>query len=213
MCNPTIGMMAVSAVSAGLQYKMGKAQQEAAYARDKRQNELARKNAIIRYASAQLKIRQELEKSAQADLRGTLKARKARATYIAGVGDAGGLALSGSTNALLIGYFECAVVFTIVNPKNKPVAIFGINDVGNNVGAIWLLATDKLKDIQYSFLRENKKVIDFLNTKYKILWNFVDCRNSLHIKWLKWCGFKFIRKTNYGVLQKPFYEIIRINNV
>ena len=115
--------------------------------------------------------------------------------------------------ALLNGYKNGVIVFTIVNFKNKPVGIFGINDVGNNVGAIWLLATDKLKDIQYSFLRENKKVIDFLNTKYKILWNFVDCRNSLHIKWLKWCGFKFINKQKYGVLNKPFYEFIRINNV
>ena len=115
--------------------------------------------------------------------------------------------------AMMIGYLENVIVFTIVNKYNEPVAIFGINDVGQNVGAIWLLATDKLKDIQYSFLRENKKVIDFLNTKYKILWNFVDCRNSLHIKWLKWCGFKFINKQNYGVLNKPFYEFIRINNV
>jgi hypothetical protein len=115
--------------------------------------------------------------------------------------------------ALLTGYIENVIVFTIVNKYNEPVAIFGINDVGQNVGAIWLLATDKLKDIQYSFLRENKKVIDFLNTKYKILWNFVDCRNSLHIRWLKWCGFKFINKQKYGVLNKPFYEFIRINNV
>ena len=115
--------------------------------------------------------------------------------------------------ALHLSYKFSAISFTIVNPQNEPVAIFGINDVGNNVGAIWLLATDKLKDIQYTFLRENKKVIDFLNTKYKILWNFVDCRNSLHIRWLKWCGFKFINKQNYGVLNKPFYEFIRINNV
>ena len=115
--------------------------------------------------------------------------------------------------ALMIGYLENVIVFTIVNKNNEPVAIFGINDVGNNVGAIWLVATNKLKDIQYSFLRENKKVIDFLNTKYKILWNFVDCRNSLHIRWLKWCGFKFINKQKYGVLNKPFYEFIRINNV
>ena len=115
--------------------------------------------------------------------------------------------------AMMIGYLENVIVFTIVNKYNEPVAIFGINDVGQNVGAIWLLATDKLKDIQYSFLRENKKVIDFLNTKYKILWNFVDCRNSLHIRWLKWCGFKFINKQKYGVLNKPFYEFIRINNV
>ena len=112
--------------------------------------------------------------------------------------------------ALYLSFKYSDISFTIVNTENEPVAIFGINDAGNNVGAIWLLATDKLKDIQFSFLRENKKVIDFLNTKYKILWNFVDCRNSLHIKWLKWCGFKFINKQNYGVLNKPFYEFIRI---
>ena len=106
MCSPTIALSVASIASAGLQYKMGKAQQQAQYAAQKRQNELAKKNAIQRYASAQLKIRQELEKSAQADLRGTLKARKARATYIAGVGDAGGLALSGSTNALLANYYR-----------------------------------------------------------------------------------------------------------
>ena len=115
--------------------------------------------------------------------------------------------------ALMTGYLQNVLVFTIVNFKNEPVGIFGVNDVGNNVGAIWLLATDKLKDIQYSFLRENKKVISFLNTKYKILWNFVDCRNSLHIRWLKWCGFKFINKQKYGVLNKHFYEFIRINYV
>ena len=112
--------------------------------------------------------------------------------------------------AMMIGYLENVIVFTIVNKNNEPVAIFGINDVGQNVGAIWLLATDKLKDIQYSFLRENKKVIDFLNTKYKILWNYVDCRNSLHIKWLKWCGFIFINKQRRGVLNKNFYEFIKL---
>jgi len=106
MCSPTIALTVASVASAGLQYQSGKAQQKAQYAAQKRQNELAKKNAIQRYASAQLKIRQELTKSAQADLRGTLKARKARATYIAGVGDAGGLAISGSTNALLANYYR-----------------------------------------------------------------------------------------------------------
>jgi hypothetical protein len=104
MCSPTIALTVASVASAGLQYKQGKAQQKAQYAQQVRQNELARKNAVARYASAQLKIRQELSKASQSDLRGTLKARKARATYIAGVGDAGGLALSGSTNALLANY-------------------------------------------------------------------------------------------------------------
>jgi len=104
MCSPTIALTVASVASAGLQYKQGKAQQKAQYAQQVRQNELARKNAVARYASAQLKIRQTLAKASQSDLKGTLKARKARATYIAGVGDAGGLALSGSTNSLLANY-------------------------------------------------------------------------------------------------------------
>ena len=106
MCSPTIALTVASVASAGLQYQQGKAQQKAQYAQQVRQNELAKKNAVARYASAQLKIRQELAKASQQDLKGTLKARKARATYIAGVGDAGGLALSGSTNALLANYYR-----------------------------------------------------------------------------------------------------------
>ena len=125
------------------------------------------------------------------------------------------LAGSGLTpyEALLIGFKNSVVVFTIFNPKNKPVGIFGINNYEKDIGVIWLLATKDLAKIQIAFLKECREVIKFLNIKYKILWNFVDCRNQLHIKWLKWCGFKFIRRLNRGVLQKPFYEIIRINNV
>ncbi len=115
--------------------------------------------------------------------------------------------------ALLKGYLENVIVFTIVNRKNIPVGIFGVNDCGSGVGAIWLLASEDLTTAQISFLRQCRDVVKVLNTKYKILWNFVDCRNSLHIKWLKWCGFKFINKQKYGVLNKPFYEFIRINNV
>ena len=106
MCSPTIALTVASVASAGLQYQQGKAQQKAIQAQQIRQNNLAKKNAIARYASAQLKIRQELKKSAQADLKGTLKARKARATYLAGASDAGGLAISGSTNALLANYYR-----------------------------------------------------------------------------------------------------------
>ena len=115
--------------------------------------------------------------------------------------------------ALLKGFKNSAIVFTIFNSKNKPVGIFGVDDCGNGVGGIWLLATKDLTKIQIAFLKQCREVIQFLNTKYKILWNFVDCRNQLHIKWLKWCGFQFINKKNYGVLNKPFYEFIRINYV
>ena len=72
----------------------------------KKQNELARENAIQRYASEQLKIRQTLKQASQKDLEATLKSRRARARFITEAGDAGGLALSGSTTALLANYYR-----------------------------------------------------------------------------------------------------------
>jgi|TARA_R100000656_G_scaffold121662_1_gene96748 hypothetical protein len=122
------------------------------------------------------------------------------------------LAASGLTpfDALKKSFDSSQICFTIVNPKDEPVGIFGVADLGGVIGGIWMLGTDNLASIQIAFLKECKKVIQLLNKKYKILWNHVDCRNQLHIKWLKWCGFKFINKKNFGVLNKPFYEFIRI---
>ncbi len=105
MCNPTTAVIAISAASAGLQFQQAKQQQKNAYAQQKRQNEIARKNAIQRYASEQLRIRQEVEKSKDKGFQATLKSRKARAEFLAGAGDAG-IAISGSTEALLADYYR-----------------------------------------------------------------------------------------------------------
>jgi hypothetical protein len=86
-------------------------------------------------------------------------------------------------------------------------------DCGDGVGAIWLLATKDLATIKIAFLKKCKEVVEVFHKKYRIICNFVDCRNQLHIKWLKWCGFKFINKQKWGVLQKPFYQFIKIKNV
>ena len=108
--------------------------------------------------------------------------------------------------ALLRGYVHSEVCFTIIDKENIPVGMFGVG----KEGTIWLLATNDIHRIRFSFLRESRKVIDFLNQKYPLLWNYVDCRNELHIRWLKWCGFSFLRKIPNGKLQQPFYEFIKI---
>ena len=105
MCNPTVALVATSAVSAGLQYQTAKQQQKNEQARQIRQNEIAKANALQRYASAQLKIRQLVKQTKAKGLEATLKARRARSEFIAGAGDAG-IALSGSTNALMANYYR-----------------------------------------------------------------------------------------------------------
>ena len=105
MCNPTVALVTTSAVSAGLQYQTAKQQQKNEQARQIRQNEIAKANALQRYASAQLKIRQLVKQTKAKGLEATLKARRARSEFIAGAGDAG-IALSGSTNALMANYYR-----------------------------------------------------------------------------------------------------------
>ena len=105
MCNPTTALLAVNVASAGLQYKAGKQQQEATYAAQKKRNDIAKANAIRRYAGEQLRIRQVLAQAADKDYEATLKGRAVRATFITEAGGAG-LAISGSTEALLANYYR-----------------------------------------------------------------------------------------------------------
>ena len=102
---PQVALVALSAGSSYLQYKQGKQEAKNAQARQIRQNELAKKNAIQRYASEALKIRQVEKQSSQKGFEATLKARKARAEFVSTAG-ASGIALSGSTNALLADFYR-----------------------------------------------------------------------------------------------------------
>ena len=102
---PQVALVAISAGSSYIQYQQQKQQQKNVEAQQIRQNEIARKNALQRYASEQLKIRQVAQQSAQKGLEATLKARKARAEFITTAGSSG-IALSGSTNALLADFYR-----------------------------------------------------------------------------------------------------------
>ena len=98
MCiEPTTALLIASAASSAMNFQQQKQQAKYRYAAQVRQNNLARENAIQRYASEQLKIRQELKKSSRADYIATLKGRKVRSQFITEAGSAG-LAISGSLN-------------------------------------------------------------------------------------------------------------------
>ena len=90
-------------------------------------------------------------------------------------------------------------------PNGEPAAICGFN--GN---IIWLLCTPLVEEYSHSFVRSSKK---FLATrKEKILGNIVDKRNAVHLKFLKFLGFKFLRELTHGPNQLTFIEFCRVRN-
>ena len=121
MCvEPTTALMIASAGSSLIQFQQAKAQQKAQFVAQKRQNEIARANAIRRYASEQLKIRQVVSQSAEKGFEATIKARKTRAKFLAG---SEGLALSGSQERLLGDYYRVQGNFNSALQRNMTVNV------------------------------------------------------------------------------------------
>lgn len=92
--------------------------------------------------------------------------------------------------------------------KGNPVAMFGVSGA-NGVGVPWMLATDDLKKIRKSFLRECRSYVQELNNEYPILVNLVWAKNEIHIQWLKWLGFTFEAPTRMGPDNEMFIRFYR----
>ena len=106
-------------------------------------------------------------------------------------------------DALILSYKNCdSVYFKVPNGK-----IAGMAGVYNN-GQIWMLCTPAIYEYPHTFAREAKRYVN--NRTEKLLWNFVDERNKVHIKLLRFLGFKFLRRFPYGPNNLSFIEFVRI---
>jgi len=113
--------------------------------------------------------------------------------------------------ALLIGVQHSHLPFTVYNKEHNPVMIMGVIPQGKNLGMIWLLSSPEIKNMPLTFLRNCKTVLDCYNQTFPVLYNYIDARNKLHINWLKWLGFRFIKVHNkFGYEQRKFIEFVKI---
>jgi len=94
------------------------------------------------------------------------------------------------------------VWFEVPNGKTA-----GMAGVGPD-GAIWMLCTPAIHDYPITFAREAKRFVE--SRTEPLLWNIVDKRNTVHLKLLKFLGFKFLREIKYGPNQLSFIEFCRV---
>ena len=94
------------------------------------------------------------------------------------------------------------IYFTM--PNGKTAGMAGV-DPG---GQIWMLCTPVIKDYPMTFVREAKRYVD--SREEKLLWNIADKRNTVHLKLLRFLGFKFLRELTYGPNQLTFIEFCRV---
>lgn len=101
--------------------------------------------------------------------------------------------------ALLASVHGSTEAYTMVAPSGEPVGICGLA-LGFGLGdrMVWMLGTDSLAAHRRIFLEESRAWVDDRANRY-LLWNYVDARNTLHVRWLKWLGATF-----HGAKTSPY---------
>lgn len=119
--------------------------------------------------------------------------------------------------ALEASFENSSQCYSIVDATNTVVAMFGVGKsvymsdlIGEPVGAIWMLGAPGLQKIRYQFLRECHPWMETLHRDFRVLWNWADARNALHLRWLEWLGFKIIGTAPIGTGGELFHQFLRV---
>lgn len=87
------------------------------------------------------------------------------------------------------------------------VAVFGDADCdcAAGLGVPWLISTVHVERFKRAFLSVCKPEVAEMLTRHGGLLNYVDVRNTMAIRWLKWLGFEFHPAEPYGPAGMLFY--------
>lgn len=104
---------------------------------------------------------------------------------------------------------DCYVIKEIETCEQ--ICLFGVKRVTEDVGMVWLVGSDRIKKHQVEFLKNGKTWLAGLHNTSKILYNCVHEDNKLHIKWIRWMGFKVVKRhEGIGVNGENFYEFCKL---
>ena len=77
-------------------------------------------------------------------------------------------------------------------------------------GQIWMLCTSAIHEYPHTFAKEALRYVK--RREEKLLWNIVDERNKVHLKLLRFLGFKFLRRLKHGPNKLSFIEFWRVQS-
>ncbi|MBB6211013.1 hypothetical protein [Novispirillum itersonii] len=88
-------------------------------------------------------------------------------------------------------------------------ALFGVAaDAGDpHTGIVWLLASPVLEAHPLTVLRYSRMVVDHWQRRYRLLTNWVDARNRVSLRWLRWLGFTVFPAVPYGPDGERFHRV------
>lgn len=115
--------------------------------------------------------------------------------------------------ALMLGMQYSDNPLSTVDEDGQVLAMFGVVSHRDNprIGSIWMITSVHLERYKVKFIRESRRWVNALQAHYDLLYNVVDERNTLHVRWIEHCGFIFLKRhPEYGAGKVPFIEFVRI---
>jgi len=82
-------------------------------------------------------------------------------------------------------------------PSHEPIMGYG-----------WMMASEDISKHWVHVLRNTTRWINHYRKHYRVLANMVHEENALHIRWLRWAGFHFLRRIELN--GEGFYEFAKI---
>ena len=99
--------------------------------------------------------------------------------------------------------------YVAVDGDDNPVMIGGVAPSPEIfMGYGWVMASTAITKHWIPILRNTSKWINSYRGHYRLLTNVVHEKNELHIRWLRWAGFSFLRRIEMN--GEGFFEFARI---
>ena len=91
----------------------------------------------------------------------------------------------------------------------KVAGVYGVSQSphNNHIGYPYLLCTNELYKIKKTFIKNCIDRVGEMQSKFPVLFNYIDSRNILHINWIKYCGFKIINDKYFNNVK--FYGFMK----
>ena len=72
----------------------------------------------------------------------------------------------------------------------NPCVLIGVHPDSGGNGRVWLMSTPDVSQAPVAVLKETRKWRDRWLRRYPKLWNIVDARNRVHVRWIETVGFR-----------------------
>lgn len=95
--------------------------------------------------------------------------------------------------------------------EDKPIVAFGVRQVSPKCALIWAFGTPAVQRYRIAFIRTSRRVIqgwfeDLPEVDY--FFNFTHSENTLHHKWLEWCGAQLLPAVPWGTTGENFRPFV-----